>query len=150
MSVGSPLMRKREPRGFSLATLVFFTALLAYDEEEANLDAGFAEAVGGGYLGGDDAFGVAGAAAVEVEVVFSGTEKWRHGVHVGGEDDVGRDAGECGVDVEALVFGVTGTGGGGVGLLDGHALDGVLLRGEELVQERAGQPLVVGGGLDFD
>ena len=145
--MGSPLMRKREPRGIFVCDLGSGgVALFADDEEEADLDAGFAQAVCRGYLGGDDSFGVAGAAAVEVEVVFGTAEVGRNGVHVGGEDDVGRDAGYRGVDVEALV--ATGAGGGVVGLLDGHALDGVLLRGEVLVQERAGEALVVGGGLD--
>ncbi len=78
-------------------------ALLADDEEQADLDAGVAQAISGGDLRGDDALGVAGAAAVEVLVVFAAAEEGRHGVHVGGENDIGRDAGKRGVDVEALV-----------------------------------------------
>ncbi len=58
--------------------------------------------LGGGDLGGDDALGVAGAAAIEELVVFVVGNVGRDGVHVGGEDDVGGDAGHGGVDVEAL------------------------------------------------
>ncbi len=40
-------------------------ALFTDDEEEADFDAGFAKMLGGGDLGGNDALGVAGAAAIE-------------------------------------------------------------------------------------
>ena len=45
-------------------------ALLADDEEQADLDAGVAQAIRCGDLRGDDALGVAGAAAVDVLVVL--------------------------------------------------------------------------------
>jgi hypothetical protein len=45
-------------------------ALLADDEEQAHLHARVAQALGRGDLRGDDAFGVAGAAAVEELVVL--------------------------------------------------------------------------------
>ncbi len=68
---------------------------------------------------------------------------------MGGEDEVGGDAGERGVDVEA------GAGAGGgvrgeVGLGDGLALDDVALGGEVGGEELACGGLVVGGGLEVD
>jgi hypothetical protein len=125
-------------------------ALFADDVEEGDALAGGDELFGGGDLGGDDSLGVAGAAAVEEVGVFAaGAEEGWDGVHVRGEDEVGGDAGERGVDVEALA----GAGGGvlgEVGLGDGLALDDVTLGGEVGGEELAGRGLVVGGGLEVD
>jgi hypothetical protein len=87
-------MRKREPTGVLVGDLgTGGVALLADDEEQADLDLRRAKFFGGGDLGGDDALGVAGAAAVEeVGVLAAGAEEGRDGVHVGGEDDVRRDS----------------------------------------------------------
>ena len=69
--------------------------------------------------GGDDALGVAGAAAPDVIVVFARCEERRHGVDVRGEGD-GRLA-PVGEDVEPL-------------LGDGHLLDGAAVFGRERLQ----------------
>jgi len=65
-------------------------ALFTDDEQEREIAGASGEKrFGGGDHGGDDAFGVAGATAVDVGLVFArGEERWNR-VHVGGEGDVG-------------------------------------------------------------
>lgn len=126
-------------------------ALFADDEKEADLDVGVAEAVGGGDLGGDDPFGIAGSAAVKELIVFAEAEEGRDGVHMGGENYIGCDAGECGVDVEAVVGQVAGARSGGViRLLDQGALYGILLGFEILMEKRASMAFVEGSRFDID
>jgi hypothetical protein len=59
------------------------------------------------------------------------------------------DAGERGVDVEALAGACSG-GAGTVRLHDRHALDRVALGAQIFVQKDAGWTLVVGGGFNID
>ena len=66
-----------------------------------------------------------------------------------GEDDVGRDAGQEGVDVEAIT-GASAGGAGGVGLRDGLAFDAPAERGEIGGEKLACGGLVVGGRFDVD
>lgn len=61
-------------------------ALLTHDEEKSNINSFAAETLRGGDLGGDDAFGVAGAAAVDASGVLGRWDEGRDGVHVRGED----------------------------------------------------------------
>ena len=112
-------------------------AFLADEKEQTDLDACLAESVCGRYLRGDDALCVAGAAAVEELVVFARAEERRHGVHVGRKHDIRGDAGERGVDVEALAA-ARPRSAGAVRLFDWHALDGVALRGQIFVEKNAG------------
>ena len=80
---------KREPRGFCAGVVgAGAVALFADDEEQAEVAlAGLEESFGGEDHGGDDAFGVAGAAAPDEFVILAGREEGRHGIHVGGERD---------------------------------------------------------------
>ncbi len=71
-------------------------SLFADDKKQADFNVGFAELVCCGDLRGDDALGVAGAAAIKIQVVFGAAEEGRDGVHVGGKDDIGGDARERG------------------------------------------------------
>src|ERR1700739_2711915 len=65
-------------------------ALFADDEQKCEIASAACEKqFSGGDHGGDDAFGVAGAAAVDVRSVFARGEKGRNGVHVSGEGNVG-------------------------------------------------------------
>lgn len=119
-------------------------ALFAGDEEEADGQARGAEGLSGGYLGGDDALGIADAAAVEELGVFAKGDVGGDGVHVGGEDKVWGLARDAGVDVPA------GAGVGGfMRLLDGSFFNGPAAVGEEGGEEIADCAFVVGGGLDF-
>ena len=144
-------MMKREPFGrFVGDEGSGRVTLFAYDIEKGDALAGGAKFFGGSDLGGDDSLGVAGAAAVEEVGVFAaGAEEGRNGVHVGGEDEVGRDAGERGVDVEAGAGAGSGIPGG-VGLGDGLALDVVAQAGEIAGKELACRGLVIGGGFEVD
>jgi hypothetical protein len=120
------------------------------DEEEGDLEVGVAEFFCGGNLGGDDALGVAGAAAIEEVGVFAaGAKEGWDGVHVGGEDDVWGDAGESGEDVEAWAAASAG-GAGEIGLGDGLAFY-IPAQGLKVMrQELACGCFVVGGRFDVD
>ena len=64
-----------------------------------------AQALGGGDLGGDDAFCVAGAASVDAGCIFGGGDERGDGIHVGGENYFRVWViGQRGVDVEARAF----------------------------------------------
>src|SRR5262245_61432958 len=79
-------------------------ALFADYEEQAEVAvAGFEQRLGGLDHGGDDALGVASAAAPDVSVVFTRGDEWRHRVHVGGEGNDQRVA-EADEDVVAAGF----------------------------------------------
>ena len=120
-------------------------ALFADDEEETGLHAEFAQAQGGGDLRGDDAFCVAGAAAVNELIVLAGGDERRDGIDVGGEDDVGGVAWIAGKYIEALAGGAAFAG-----LLDFDLFDREAVLGEEACQKCADSALVVGDGLDVD
>ncbi len=66
-------------------------ALFADDEEQAEIPlAGIEQRLDGLDHGGDDALGIAGAAAPDGLAVFAEGEEGRHGIDVGGERDVER------------------------------------------------------------
>jgi hypothetical protein len=101
-------------------------ALFTDDEEESDGDSLLSQLLGGGDLRGDDAFGVAGAAAVEVGCVLATrTEEGWDSVHVRRQDYFGRDVWECCIDVEAWGRSIVGAGGAwGSGCRCGDGLTG--------------------------
>jgi hypothetical protein len=86
---GFPVDEKtRAARGGSGAGGAETVALFTDDEEQGEVARASGEKrFGGGDHGSDDAFGVAGTAAVDVRVVFARGEEGWNGVHVGGEGD---------------------------------------------------------------
>lgn len=75
-------------------------ALFARDEEQTEIAATAGEqGFGGKDLGGDNAFGVAGTAAMDVGIVFAAGNEGRNGVEMGAEHDAGLAA--AGEEVEA-------------------------------------------------
>ena len=140
-SVGSPLMRNFEPSGDFAA--VYAPTLLRSSPTTKSSPRFATPAVSspshGIDHGGDDALGVAGAAAPDVVVVFARGEERRHGIDVRREGDDGRAP--MGEDVETP-------------LGDGHFLDrAAVLVGEGLEvlkQELANLLFVVGYRFDVD
>src|SRR5205085_10129856 len=61
-------------------------ALLADEKQQADGRAVFSQALGSGNLRGDDALGIAGAASVDVVLIFGGAEPGRDDIHVSGEN----------------------------------------------------------------
>jgi len=68
---------------------------------------------------------------------------------VRGEYDVRSDAGHGGIDIEAWAVACAWSQRQ-VGLLDGHALDFIALRGQELCEKCAYGSFVIRGGFDVD
>ncbi len=80
----------RAARGSSRGDGANAAALFSHNEKQREIACASREKrFGGGDHGGDDALGVAGAAAVDVGSIFARGEEGRNGVHVSGEGDVG-------------------------------------------------------------
>ena len=60
-------------------------ALLADNEQQSDRDILFAQALGSGNLRANYALGVAGAAPVNIFIIFRRWEKWRDNIHVSGK-----------------------------------------------------------------
>src|SRR5262249_57792601 len=65
-------------------------AFLAHQEQHADGYALLAKTLAGGDLGGDDSFRVACTPTIDVLAVFRRGDEGRNGIHVSGEDQVGR------------------------------------------------------------
>lgn len=115
-------------------------AFLANDKKKSEVAGALGEqSFGGMNHGGDDAFGVATAAAVDVGVVLEGREIWRDGIHVGGKSDDGIAEGE----EEIVAVGRSG-----------DALEAAVVamgqRGEMRKKKIANRLFVSGGGIEID
>src|SRR5262249_41735696 len=77
--------------------------LLTHQEEHAHGRTFLAQLLAGANLRRDNAFGVTGAAPVDIVLVFRGRDEWRHRVHMRGENDLRRLLVERGYNVEALM-----------------------------------------------
>ena len=119
-------------------------ALLAANKQQSNPKSHGTKCFGGRNLGGEDALGVADAAAVHKLRILAERNVGRNGVHVRGKDQIGSLAGHACVDVPARAA------GGALGrLLYGGLLDFPAAAGEETDEKVAYRALVVGGGFDF-
>ena len=88
-SVGSPLIRNRLPRECERPTrapALLRSSPTTKSKPKLRLP-GFEELPGGRDHGGDDALGIAGAAAPDEVAIFAGRDERRDGIHVGGKYD---------------------------------------------------------------
>ena len=119
-------------------------ALLAADKQQPNPKSCRAQRLGGCYLSGENALGVADAATIKEFSVFCEGDVRRHGVQVRGKDQIGRLSGNARIDVPARA--------------GGQALRWLLYRRlfylpsapcEKICQEIAHRTFMVCSGLDF-
>ena len=71
------------------------------DKQQPNPKSHGPQSLGGGHLGGEDALGVADAAAVQKLLILAEGNVGRNGIHVRGKDQIGRLAGRARIDIPA-------------------------------------------------
>ena len=119
-------------------------ALLAAHKQQPDPESRRAQRLGGGNLGGQNALGVANAAAVKKILVLAEGNVGRHSVHVRGKNQIGSFTFCAGVDVPArAAAGVLAR------LLDGALFDLPAARAEKIGEKIAHRAFVVGCGLNF-
>ena len=113
-------------------------------KQQPNPESRRPQRLGGGHLRGDDALGVADAAAIQKLVVLAEWDVGRNGVHVRGKHQIGRLARRARIDVPAS-SGVGALRGCGTGVFStSHPRCG-----EKIRQKIAHRALMVGSGLDL-
>src|SRR5439155_8769491 len=113
-------------------------AFLADEKKQTYCRARLAQALGGDDLRGDDALGIAGAASVDVVLIFGGGEPGRDDIHVSRENELRMaHAARHGKNIGALA-------------LDGKFARVITERAEMAMEEIADGSFVVGDGFDVD